>query len=95
MKAGRELKELISGGRVAVGAKTVLKSLKRGEAKLVIVASNCREDVLMDIQHHAKIAGVKVETFDGDSNALGLACGKPFAVNALAVLGGAGAPERG
>ncbi|MEM2875151.1 MAG: 50S ribosomal protein L30e [Candidatus Hadarchaeales archaeon] len=95
MKAGRELKELISGGKAAVGARTVLRSLKRGEAKLVIVASNCREDVLMDIQHHARIARVPVETFEGDSSALGLACGKPFAVNALAVLGEAGAPERG
>lgn len=95
MRAGRELKELISGGKAAIGASTVLKSLKCGEAKFVVVASNCPEDIFADIQHHAKIAGVPVEIFKGNSYELGLACGKPFAVSALAMLGEASAPPRG
>jgi large subunit ribosomal protein L30e len=95
VRASRDLKELLRSGRAAIGAETVLRSLKRGEAKLVVVASNCPEDVLSDIQHHSRLAGVTVEVFEGNSQELGIACGKPFAVSALALLGESGGQRRG
>ncbi|MEM2878209.1 MAG: 50S ribosomal protein L30e [Candidatus Hadarchaeales archaeon] len=95
MRSSSELKELVASGKVSVGARMTLKSLKRGEVSLVLVSSNCSEDVVEDIRSHAKMAGVPVETFNGDSQQLGLACGKPFAVSVVALLSAPGGSERG
>ncbi|MEW6222433.1 MAG: 50S ribosomal protein L30e [Candidatus Hadarchaeota archaeon] len=86
MDVSKEIGQAISTGEVAVGIKKSTKALKRGSAKLVIFGSNCPENALADIRHYAKIAGVPVHAFSGDSGELGLACGKPFTVNAIAII---------
>lgn len=85
MEVSKEIRQAIATGKVFIGADKSLKTLKRGQAKLVIAASNCKQDVLADIEHYAKLANVPVHTFDGNSGELGLACGKPFLVSVLVV----------
>ncbi len=86
MEVSKEIRQAIATGKVVIGADKSLKTLKRGQAKLVIVASNCKPDVLADIEHYVRIANAPVHTFDGNSGDLGLACGKPFLVSVLAVV---------
>jgi len=81
-----ELGRAISTGKVIIGTDRSIKALKRGEAKLVIAASNCPRQVLEDIQYYTSIGGAKFHVFKGDSKELGLACGKPFTVNVVAVV---------
>ena len=86
MEASKEIRQAITTGEVVIGADKSLKTLKRGQAKLIIVASNCAQEVLADIKHYAKLANVPVHVFGGDSGELGMVCGKPFLVNVLAVV---------
>ena len=86
MDVSKEIRQAIVTGNVFIGADKSLKTLKRGQAKLVIVASNVARDTLEDIKHYSKLANVKVHFFDGDSAALGLACGKPFSLSVLTVI---------
>ncbi len=73
----RELKKIMNTGKVYLGLKQAKKAIKKGEAKLIILANNAPE-----------IPGgnVPVLKFDGDGFELGALCGKPFSVAAVTVV---------
>ena len=74
----RALKAAVDTGEVRFGLRTVRQIAKAGKARLVVVASNCPEE----------LAGItaKVFPFPGTNAELGAACGKPFSVSALAIV---------
>lgn len=74
----RALKVAVDTGEVRFGTRTVRQVARTGKARLVVVASNCPDD----------LSGVnaKVYRFPGTNAELGAACGKPFSISALAVL---------
>jgi large subunit ribosomal protein L30e len=84
MDVQRSLRTVMATGKVLVGADQTAKALSRGEAKLVILATNAPN--AEDIRAAATKKKVPVYAFDGMGTALGPACGKPFAISALAVL---------
>jgi len=82
----REIRQAVTSGKVILGSDKGLKSLKLGQAKLVILAVKCNEIVRADVEQYAKLAGIPIHIFPGDSTELGIACGKPFLVNMMTVL---------
>lgn len=78
---GRALKTAISTGKVVFGEQQVMKAVKSGEAKMVIVSNNCPNEFLKSKGH-----GVPVHVYDGTNLELGAIAGKPFSVSALAVI---------
>jgi large subunit ribosomal protein L30e len=82
----REIRQAVDTGKVILGSDKSVKSVKLGQAKLVILASNCPDAVRSDVEHYAKLANVQIYFYEGDSTALGLVCGKPFLVSVVAVL---------
>ncbi|MHB8632680.1 MAG: 50S ribosomal protein L30e [Thermoplasmatota archaeon] len=84
MDVQRSLRTVIATGRVLVGADQAAKAVERGEAKLVILAQNAPQaGALRDAAGKKRIP---VYSFDGMGSELGPACGKPFAISALAIL---------
>lgn len=86
MGVSEELSRAVTSGKVLIGTGRSLKAVRRGEAKLVIVASNCPRDVFSDFDRYTKMAGMLLHVFEKDSRELGLACGKPFTVNVVAIV---------
>lgn len=86
MDVSKEIRQAVDTGKVILGADKSRKVLKLGQAKLVIVASNCQSEVLEDIKRYSGLANTPIHIFVGGSAELGLACGKPFLVSVLAVL---------
>ena len=86
MEVSRKVAQAMATGKVIMGTDKSLKALKKGQAKLVIVSSNCARDKLEDVKYYSKLANIQLRVFNGDSTSLGLACGKPFSVDMLAVL---------
>jgi large subunit ribosomal protein L30e len=82
----RDIRLAVDSGEVAIGAESVMHSIKNGTSKLVIVASAGKKELSEDIVHMAKLSDIKVEVFDGNSMDLGTVCGKPFSVSALSIL---------
>jgi len=82
----REIRQAVDTGKVILGSDKSVKSVKLGQAKLVILASNCPDAVRSDVEHYAKLANIPIHVYEGDSSALGLACGKPFLVSVVTVL---------
>jgi large subunit ribosomal protein L30e len=84
MDVQRSLRTVIATGRALIGADQTLKAVNQGEARLVILAQNSPQAQL--IRAAAEKKSVPVYDFDGMGTQLGPACGKPFAISALAVL---------
>ncbi len=81
MDVEKVIQRILKSGNYYMGSKRALKALKRGEAKAVIVASNCPEEVLKEIEKY----DVPVLKFKGNNMELGAFCGKPFSVAVMAV----------
>ncbi len=75
------VRRVLKTGKYYLGSKRTIKALKKGEAKAVIVAKNCPEEVLEEIKKY----DVPVLVYDGTNMELGALCGKPFSVAAMAV----------
>lgn len=86
MEVNKEIGQAVATGKVVIGTAKSLKTIKHGQARLVIVASTCVRSTVADIEHYAKLANVPVHVFSGDSRELGLACGKPFMISVLTVV---------
>jgi len=77
----RALKTAAATGDVRFGVAETRKAVKKGEAKLVVVASNCPDKDLV-----SGAAGARVYRFQGTNVELGSACGVPYSISALAIV---------
>ncbi len=75
----------VKTGKVALGANNAVKNAKLGRGKLIVVASNCPQNVVDDITYYSKLSGVPLIIYKGSSIDLGMVCGKPYVVSALTV----------
>ncbi len=75
----------VKTGRILFGAESSLKSAMTGKARLIIVASNCPEDVRGKLNYYCKLSGIPLIVYKGTSLELGSVCGKPFTVSAMAI----------
>lgn len=86
MSLNQPIASAVSTGKCKIGIKSSISSIKKGEAKLVVVAANCPRDEYDDIARYAQLAQVKVQQFEGTSWDLGEVVGKPFMVSAIAII---------
>ncbi|CEP23107.1 60S ribosomal protein L30 [Cyberlindnera jadinii] len=82
----QKLALVIKSGKYTLGYKSVVKSMRQGKAKLVIVASNTPVLRKSELEYYAMLSKTTVHYFQGGNNELGTACGKLFRVGVLAIL---------
>ena len=82
----RDIRLAVDTGKVALGTNEVIKAINEDKAKLVIVASKGKKSILEDLAHTCSVAGIKFIKFNEGSVALGTVCGKPYAINSVAVM---------
>lgn len=83
MDIRRNLRLVISTGKVHIGTKQTIKALKEKKCKLVIYCNNTstpQEEIL------AKYEKTPKYKFDGNNFELGAACGKPFPISVISVI---------
>lgn len=85
MTIDKAIATVVKTGKVALGVKRTLEAARTGKAKLIIIASNCPENLRADILYYAQLSKVSVYLYPSSSRDLGIACRKPFTVAALAV----------
>ncbi|MCL4365022.1 MAG: 50S ribosomal protein L30e [Candidatus Marsarchaeota archaeon] len=76
----------VDTGKVSLGYREVLRAVNSNSAKAVVVASKGKKDIVEDINHACRIAGIKLIQFNGGSLDFGTVCGKPYSVNTIAVM---------
>ncbi|KAL1979835.1 hypothetical protein VTN96DRAFT_5070 [Rasamsonia emersonii] len=77
---------VMKSGKVTMGTKSTLKSLRSGKAKLILIAGNCPPLRKSELEYYAMLAKTPVHHFNGNNIELGTACGKLFRCSAMAVL---------
>lgn len=79
MSFERSLRNAIETGDVRFGVAQCWKAVKEGDAKLLVLSSNCSDETLGE-------QDVKIHRFEGSNSELGRRCGKPFGISALVVV---------
>jgi len=83
MDFNTSLRRAIKTGNVLLGQHATEDCINEGKAQLVVVARNCPDRFQ---QFLAGKQDVPVHVFAGSGVQLGMACGKPFMVLALAIV---------
>ncbi|MCK4243254.1 50S ribosomal protein L30e [Candidatus Bathyarchaeota archaeon] len=81
----KSLKTVFKTGKVIIGSKQALNLTKAGKAKMVILSSNCPENVKKNIQNYSQISKIPVYISTFHSKDLRRICGKPFNVSAITI----------
>lgn len=78
----KSLIKVIRTGSVIIGTNLTIDAVEKGNAKMVVLASNCPDDVKAKIQ----ATETPVLVYEGTNVDLGPACGKPFTIAAMAII---------
>ena len=78
----RALRSSLRTGKVVLGSNRTVEAGLSGQAKLIIYAADCPEEVRMQLE----TMDLPVYGYQGMGKDLGSACGKPFSVATLAVI---------
>nr|MDO8135332.1 50S ribosomal protein L30e [Candidatus Njordarchaeum guaymaensis] len=81
----KSIRIAVKTGAVCFGFESTLEAIKRGKARLVILANNCPESILSRIEYYSKLSQVPILRFGSSSWDLGSTCGKPFMISAMAI----------
>ena len=81
------IKVALKTGRVVYGKNQVLKRLRENPYKMLIVANNCSQEVMDELNHYNKLSktNIHVHTYKGSSWDLGLACAKPYMISVIGI----------
>jgi large subunit ribosomal protein L30e len=79
------LKLVMKSGKAILGYKSTMKALRRGKAKLILVASNCPHLRKSELEYLSMLSKTTLHHYTGDNTALGTACGKFFNCSVLAI----------
>ncbi|KAL1970117.1 hypothetical protein VTN77DRAFT_6522 [Rasamsonia byssochlamydoides] len=77
---------VMKSGKVTLGYKSTIKSLRSGKAKLVIIAANAPPLRKSELEYYAMLSKTPVHHFAGNNIELGTACGKLFRCSSMAIL---------
>ena len=78
----KALIKVIRTGLVIIGSNRTIDAAVSSDAKMVVLAANCPQDVRSKIE----ATNVPVLNYTGTSVELGPACGKPFTIAAMAII---------
>ena len=76
----KKISDALKENRLLVGSKSVMKGIRNGRVSAVFFAENIPQSIRNDLEYYAKVSGVEVNAFKGNSAQLGELCGKPFKI---------------
>lgn len=80
------LKLVMKSGKVTLGSKASMKALRKGKAKMILIASNCPQLRKSEVEYLAMLAKCQVHHYTADNTALGNACGKLYNCSVMTIL---------
>ena len=82
------LKVVSKTGKIIYGKNQVLRSLRNNKFKMIIIANNCPQELLSELNHYNNLLDDKIfiYTYKGSSWDLGLALAKPYMISILGIF---------
>ncbi|KAI9900418.1 hypothetical protein N3K66_004680 [Trichothecium roseum] len=77
---------VMKSGKVTLGYKSTLKSLRSGKAKLIIIAGNTPPLRKSELEYYSMLSKCPIHHFSGTNIELGTSCGKMFRCGTLAII---------
>ena len=62
---------VMRSGKVTLGYKSTVKSIRNGKAKLVFISNNCPAIRKSQIEYYAMLAKIQIHSFSGNNSNLG------------------------
>jgi ribosomal protein L30E len=81
-----DIKEGLEKGIIVLGENSVIKGLKRGKLKRVVLSTNCAPGVKEEITFLCSNAGIKYEDSKRTNTDLGAACKRSHSVSVLGFI---------
>ncbi len=78
-----EIKKALNDKNITIGSDSVLKMAKIGRLKKVLVAKNCKIEVLKDLEYYARLNKFELIRLNENNEELGVICKKPFFISVL------------
>ena len=85
MAVTQVIQKALKEGKVLIGYKKSISSLKTDSPKMIIIAKNIPDEMRKEIEHNAKMSETPVEIFNNTSKELGLICGKSFPITTITI----------
>ena len=63
-----------------------MKSMRRGKAKLILIANNCPSLKQTELEYFALLSKTPVHHYEGNNIELGTACGKFYRVSVMSII---------
>eukprot|EP01133_Synstelium_polycarpum_P013677 gene13677-16106_t len=82
---GQKLALVMKSGKSELGYKSVLKTIRAGKSKLILISNNCPPLRRSEIEYYAMLSKTNVHLFNGNNIDLGTGCGKKFRVSVMSV----------
>ena len=80
-----KLQLVIKSGKYTLGLKSVLKTMRAGKAKLLLISSNCPALRRSELEYYAMLAKTDIYHYPGNNIDLGTSCGKFYRVSVMAI----------
>ncbi|KAI0434420.1 50S ribosomal protein L30e-like protein [Xylaria sp. FL1042] len=77
---------VVKSGKITLGYKSSLKSLRSGKAKLVIIAGNTPPLRKSELEYYSMLSKTPVHHYEGNNIELGTALGKLYSCSTMAIL---------
>lgn len=84
--ADKMIRMAVDTGETKLGVEEAKKALINKRTKMVIIANNCPEGNLKDLKYLSKLSGIPYYQYGGTSKDLGVLCGKPYFISAMAIV---------
>ncbi|KAL0234609.1 hypothetical protein PCE1_001645 [Barthelona sp. PCE] len=81
----QQLSLVMRSGKASLGIRTTLRTIRRGQAKLTLIANNTPALTRSQIEYYCALTNTGVLHYNGTNNDLGTACGKFFRVSAMSI----------
>uniref|UniRef100_A0A095A4K5 Large ribosomal subunit protein eL30 n=1 Tax=Schistosoma haematobium TaxID=6185 RepID=A0A095A4K5_SCHHA len=75
----------MKSGKCSIGLRQTLRLLRKGGARLIIIANNAPPLRKTEIEYYAMLSKTGVHHYNGTNRDLGTACGKYYRVSTLAI----------
>jgi large subunit ribosomal protein L30e len=80
------IKKTLEEGKAILGTDETMKLLRQGKLSQVFVTANCPEEVIMQVDHDAPLAGTQIVKVKFTNEQMGDVCKKPFFISLMGVL---------
>merc|ERR1712194_904036 len=80
-----KLKLVVQSGKFKIGYKNVIKTMRQGQAKLILISNNTPAIRRTELEYYAVLAKCDVHHYEGNNIELGTSMGKLFSVSAAVI----------